>query len=168
MTGSSDFRSDTVTRPDAEMRRAMAGAEVGDDVFGDDPTVRELEALASRMFGTEAAMFTPSGTMANQCAIAVHTEPGDEVLVHEHAHVYRFEVGGIARLSGAQARPLPGPRGAVPLDVLRSAVRPPNDHMPATTLVCVENTHNMMGGAVLPLDHKPRPAPAAAARSTRL
>jgi threonine aldolase len=132
------------------MREAMRGAVVGDDVFGDDPTVRELEAHGAAMLGKEAALFLPSGTMANQVAVRVHTRPGDEVLLEQGCHVYRFEQGGLAALHGVQAVPLPGERGLVPLELLRTSVRADDVHMPRTRLIVLENTHNLSGGSVLP------------------
>jgi len=152
MTGApADFRSDTVTRPTPEMREAIARAEVGDDVFGDDPTVRRLEELAASTLRSEAALFVPSGTMGNQIAVRVHTRPGDEVILEASSHSYLFEAGGLAALSGVQARPLTGPGGAMDLEEMEAAIRTANVHHPRTTLICVENTHNFAGGTVLPL-----------------
>jgi threonine aldolase len=145
----SDFRSDTVTRPTPAMRRAMAEAPVGDDVFGDDPTVKELESRAAALLGTEAAVFCPTGTMANQVAIRCHTQRGDEVLLHDGCHAFRFEQGGMAALHGVQARALPGPRGEVPVDVLEAEIRGDDQHFPRTRLIVLENTFNWGGGAVL-------------------
>ncbi|MSR75017.1 MAG: aminotransferase class I/II-fold pyridoxal phosphate-dependent enzyme [Planctomycetes bacterium] len=150
MLARSDFRSDTVTQPDAAMREAMAAAVVGDDVFGDDPTVQQLEAHAAALLGKDAALFLPSGTMANQVAVRVHTRPGDEVILHEGCHVYRFEQGGLAALHGVQAVPLPGAAGQVPLAALRGALRPDDQHFPRSRLIVLENTHNLCGGVVLP------------------
>ncbi len=135
------------------MRDAMRDARVGDDVFGDDPTVSELEQRGAELLGKDAALFLPSGTMANQVAVRVHTRPGDEVLLDEGCHVYRFEQGGLAALHGVQAVPLPGERGVVPLVRLKSAIRPDDAHMPRTRLVVLENTHNLSGGSVLPREH---------------
>lgn len=146
---SSDFRSDTVTRPTPAMREAMARAEVGDDVFGDDPTVAALEAEGARVLGKEAALFCPTGTMANQIAVRVHTRRGDEVLLHEGCHVYRWEQGGLAALHGLQARPLPGPRGEVPVEVLEAEIRADDPHYPRTSLLVLENTFNYGGGCTL-------------------
>ena len=145
----SDFRSDTVTRPSPAMREAMARAEVGDDVFGDDPTLRELEDEGARVLGKEAALFCPSGTMANQIAVRVHTRRGDEVLLHEGCHVYRWEQGGLAALHGLQARTLSGPRGEVPVELLESEIRADDPHYPRTSLLVLENTFNYGGGCVL-------------------
>lgn len=147
-----DLRSDTVTRPTAEMRRAIAEAVVGDDVFGDDPTAQDLERQVAALLGKEAGIFVASGTMANQAAIAVHTSPGEEVLLEERSHVYLYEAGAPAVVSGVQVHPLPGESGLVAADTLRAALRPPNVHFPASSLLVFENTHNRAGGKVLPLE----------------
>jgi len=144
-----DFRSDTVTRPTAAMRRAMAEAEVGDDVFGDDPTVIALEERVAGLFGREAALFCPTGTMANQVAIGLAVRPGDEILMEELSHTFHFEVGGAARLWGAQARLYKGDRGTPDPDAVAALVRPDNVHLPRTRLCLVENTNNFHGGAVV-------------------
>ncbi len=151
MTRVIDLRSDTVTKPTAEMRAAMAAAEVGDDVFGDDPTVNRLQERAAEVVGKEAALFVPSGTMANLLALLSHTEPGDEVLLGEECHIYHYEVAGMARVAGLLAHPLPnGPDGTIDPEAVRRAIRPPNIHVPNVTLLCLENTHNRCGGAALP------------------
>ena len=147
-----DLRSDTVTQPTRLMREAMARAEVGDDVFGDDPTVKELEAETAALLGKESALFTPSGTMANQLAIRGHTEPGDEILVEANAHVYYYESGGPAALSGVMCRCLNGQRGIFGGAEVEAALRPPDQHFARTRLVCVENTHNRGGGKIWPLE----------------
>jgi threonine aldolase len=147
-----DLRSDTVTQPTRLMREAMARAEVGDDVFGDDPTVKELEAETAALLGKESALFTPSGTMANQLAIRGHTEPGDEILVEANAHVYYYESGGPAALSGVMCRCLNGRRGVFGGAEIEAALRPPDQHFARTRLVCVENTHNRGGGKIWPLE----------------
>lgn len=145
-----DLRSDTVTKPTRGMRAAMAAAEVGDDVFGDDPTVHRLEAMAAELLGKEAAVFVPSGTMANLCALLAHTQPGDEVLLGSECHIYHYEVGGMARIGGLLAHPLPNRAdGGIAPEAIRQAIRPPNIHVPPTTLLCLENTHNRCGGAAL-------------------
>ena len=146
-----DLRSDTVTKPTPEMRQAMATAEVGDDVWGDDPTVNRLEAEAAEWLGKEAALFVASGTMGNQVAVMTHCRPGDEVFVEAQAHVYWYEVGGIARLAGAQPRPIPTPDGLLTPELLRAALREENIHYPTPRLLCVEQTHNRAGGRVMPL-----------------
>ena len=144
-----DLRSDTVTVPTDEMRRAMAAAEVGDDVYGEDPTTKRLEELAAEIIGKEAALFVASGTMGNQVAAMTHTRRGDEVLVDAEAHIYYYEVGGLAALSGTQPRPLASRRGRLePADVTE-ALRGRNIHFPTPTLLCLENTHNRAGGTVM-------------------
>jgi len=144
-----DFRSDTVTRPTPEMLKAMFAAPVGDDVFGDDPTVNALESKAAAMFGKEAAIFCASGTMANQVAIKAHTQPGDEVICHKLSHVYYYEGGGIAMNSGASVCLLDGDRGRITAQDVASHINPPNDpHRPLTRMVSVENTMNKGGGAI--------------------
>jgi threonine aldolase len=157
-----DLRSDTVTRPTEEMRRAMAGAPVGDDVFGEDPTVNRLEEYVAALLGKEAALYAPSGTMTNQIGVFINTARGDEVLLHEGAHIYNYEAGAPAMLSGVQIRPLPGERGLVRPEALRAAVRPENVHFARAKLLCLENTHNLAGGTVFPLEDF-----AAAAREAR-
>jgi threonine aldolase len=147
-----DLRSDTVTKPTAAMRQAMAAAEVGDDVFGDDPTVIELERATADVLGKEAAVYVPSGTMSNQVAVRTHTEPGDEILLDENAHIYFYESGGPAAISGVMCRLLHGVRGIFSADDVRSALRPQNEHFARTKLVCVENTHNRGGGSIWPLE----------------
>jgi threonine aldolase len=153
MTKVLDFRSDTVTRPTGAMRRAMAEAEVGDDVFGDDPTVNRLEAMAAERLGKEAAVFVPSGTMANLLAVMTHTRPGDEILLGDESHIFNYEVAGSARLALVQAHALHN-RAEGTLDPLEitAAVRAPNIHAPRDALFCLENTHNRCGGAALPVD----------------
>ncbi len=148
-----DFRSDTVTHPTPAMREAMATAPLGDDVFGDDPTVRALEVYAADLFGKERAIYLPSGTMANQVAARVHTRRGNEVILEAGSHTFFFEQGGLAALSGLQARPLAGERGRIPIEDLEAAIRTDNEHFPVTSLIVLENTHNMAGGTVLPLDY---------------
>jgi len=149
----SDFRSDTVTRPTEKMRRAMAEAAVGDDVLGDDPTVLELEAAAAAIMGKEAALFCPSGTMANSIAVKMWTNVLEEVIVEERSHIYNMESTHMTFISGVTPRPVRSVRGAMdPADVA-AAVRKPNVHTPQTTLICLENTHNNWGGSVVPLDN---------------
>jgi len=148
----SDFRSDTVTRPTPAMRAAMASAEVGDDVFRDDPTVRRLEEATAERLGHEAGLFVPSGTQGNQIAIGVFCRPGDEVVLDANSHSVHYEAGGTGALWGAQMRPLASPRGILSESQVREAIRPDDDHAPHTRLVILENTHNRGGGAVWPLD----------------
>ncbi len=147
-----DLRSDTITKPTPAMREAMARAEVGDDVFGDDPTVAQLEARVAELLGKEAALFTVSGTMANQLALRAQTEAGDEILVEGNAHIYYYESGAPAALAGVMCRCLPGVRGVFTSEVLEAALRPADQHFPPTKLVCVENTHNRGGGSLWPLE----------------
>ncbi len=142
-----DYRSDTVTRPVPGMMEAMMKAKVGDDVFGEDPAVNELEARTASLFGMEAALFCPSGTMTNQVAIKCHTQPGDEVICHESAHVYQYEGGGIAFNSGASVKLLPGDLGRFSAEQVRRSVQPDDPHRPRTSLVCIENTSNRGGGS---------------------
>lgn len=145
-----DLRSDTITRPTPAMRDSMAAAEVGDDVFGDDPTVAKLEARVAELLGKEAAMFTPSGTMANQLALRAHTEPGDEVVLDGNAHIYYYEGGAPAALAGVSCRCLSGVRGIFTAAELEAVLRPVDPHFPPTKLVCLENTHNRGGGRIWP------------------
>lgn len=147
-----DLRSDTVTRPTQAMRQAIASAVVGDDVLGDDPTVQRLECLVAERLGKEAALFTPSGTMANQIAIRCHTRPGDEILVEGGAHPFNYEAGGAAMISGVQTRTQPGERGMLDPDAVAGAFHPDDPHYAPLTLVCVEDTANRGGGTVWPLD----------------
>lgn len=141
-----DFRSDTVTQPTPEMRQFMLQAAVGDDVFGDDPSVNELQRMAAEMFGKEAALYCSSGTMTNQIAINVHTQPGDEVICHEEAHIYRYEGGGIAKNSGASVRFLRGNQGRILADEIVDLINPDDPHYPVSKLVCIEDTANRGGG----------------------
>ncbi|MCO6438664.1 MAG: aminotransferase class I/II-fold pyridoxal phosphate-dependent enzyme [Phycisphaerae bacterium] len=143
-----DLRSDTVTRPSAAMRRAMAEAEVGDDVFGDDPTVNRLQDMAASLLGKEAALYVPSGSMANQSAIRAQTQPGDEIVAHQDSHIYHYEAGAPSGLSGCSLRLLNGDRGLFTADDVRAAVRPPDSHYPRSALIVVENTHNRGGGSI--------------------
>src|SRR5437879_9595588 len=136
-----DLRSDTVTQPTEEMREAMARGKGGDAGLGEDPTVRELEALAAEMLGKERGLFVPSGTMANLVAVMTHTQKGDEVLVEAEAHTYYYEVGSISAVAGVISRPIPGRFGYIAPDQVREAVRPPNAHFPILRLLCLEQTH---------------------------
>jgi threonine aldolase len=147
-----DLRSDTVTKPTPGMRAAMAAAEVGDDVYHEDPTVNLLEERIADLLGTEAAVFVPSGTMSNQLAVRSHTQPGDELICEEFCHIYNWEAGAPAQLSGVTSRPVRAEYGILDLDQLRDKVRPDNEHMVRTRLVCLENTHNRGGGRIFPLD----------------
>ena len=147
-----DLRSDTITIPTPEMREVMQEAFVGDDVFGDDPTINNLELRVAEILGKEASVYMPSGTMTNQVAIRTHTEPGDEVLLEQSAHIYFNEAGATAALSGVICRLIPGERGVYGAEDIEAAIRPVNDHYPRTKLVCVENTSNRGGGKVWPLE----------------
>jgi len=141
-----------VTRPTPEMRRAMAAAEVGDDVLGDDPTVLRLQQKVARRLGKEAALYVPSGTMANQTAIRAQTEPGDEIIAHEMSHAYMYESGAPFALSGCSMRFLPGERGLFDAGQVRAALRPVESHFARSRLIIVENTHNRGGGSIWPVD----------------
>ena len=142
-----DLRSDTVTKPSPKMLEAMMSAQVGDDVFGEDPTVNELEAIAAAMFGMEAGVFCPSGTMTNQIAIKVHTQPGDEVICDRLAHIYQYEGGGIAFNSGCSVKLLDGDRGRITADQVLEGINANQDYKAATRLVAIENTTNRGGGS---------------------
>lgn len=148
-----DLRSDTITKPSAEMRSAMASAVVGDDVLGDDPTVIELERRTAEILGKEAALYTPSGTMANQIAIRLHTNPGDEVICDETAHIYNYEAGAPAVLSGVLTKLLKGKRGIFSAEDIETVLRPENVHFAPTSLVVLENTSNRGGGSVWPIEN---------------
>lgn len=142
-----ELRSDTFTKPTPEMHAAMMNAEVGDDVFGEDPSVNDLESKSAQMFGMEAALFCPSGTMTNQIAINVHTQPGDEVICEEGSHIYYYEGGGIGRNSGCQARLIQGNRGQIAAQQILEVVNPDDVHRAHTRLVSLENTCNRGGGS---------------------
>lgn len=146
-----DLRSDTVTVPTDAMRAAMARAEVGDDVFGEDPTVNRLQEAVAALLGKEAGLFVPSGTMANQVALGALTRPGDEIICDAQAHCIAFEGGALAALWGVQPRAIAAPRGLLDAAAVEAAIRPPADHYPRTRVIEVENTHNRGGGAVYPL-----------------
>lgn len=147
-----DLRSDTVTKPTPAMREAMAQAEVGDDVYGEDPTVNRLEAMAAEMLGKEAAVFVPSGVMGNQLALRLHTRPGDEVIVDSTSHLIRYEGGSASSLSGVQLVCVPGDRGRLSPESVEASIRPKGLHNPPTTLVCLEQTHNVGGGSIYSLE----------------
>ena len=147
-----DLRSDTVTKPTPAMREAMAQAEVGDDVYGEDPTVNRLEAMAAELLGKEAALFVPTGVMGNQLALRLHTRPGDEVIVESTSHLIRYEGGSASSLSGIQLCCVPGDRGRLSPESVKAAIRPKDLHNPPTTLVCLEQTHNVGGGSIYSLE----------------
>lgn len=145
-----DFRSDTVTRPTAGMRQAMAEADVGDDVFGEDPTINRLQDRVAELLGKEAAVFVPSGTMSNQIGVRLHCSPGDEFLCEAGCHIYNYEQGAFAQLSGVVARCVQGEYGVLRREQLEGLIRPDNEHLVRTRLVCLENTHNRGSGRVQP------------------
>lgn len=148
-----DLRSDTVTKPSEEMRKAMFEAEVGDDVFKEDPTVNELEEYAADLLGYEAALFVPSGVMGNQICLNVHTNPGDEVICDRESHIVHYESGSPAALSGIQLMLIDGENGIIKAEEIEAAVRPPEAYyMPRTKLIEIENTHNRAGGVIQPLE----------------
>jgi len=145
-----DLRSDTVTQPTAAMREAMAQAKVGDDVYGEDPTVNRLQAVSAELMGKEAALFLPSGTMGNLAAVLAHCQRGDEVVLGHLAHTFRYEAGGIAALGGVQPHTIPNqPDGTLRLEDIEAAIRPDDAHFPITRLVVLENTHNRCGGVAV-------------------
>lgn len=147
-----DLRSDTVTKPSSGMREAIYNAEVGDDVYGEDPTVNELQRRVAKLLGKEDALFVPSGTMSNQIAIKVHTVPGQEVICEESCHIYNYEAGAPAFLSSVQMRPIKGNYGVIDIKDIEKAIRPDNIHTPQTGLITIENTHNRAGGTIYPID----------------
>ena len=151
-----DLRSDTMTKPTPGMRQAMAAAEVGDDTFGEDPTVNRLQDKLAAMLGKEAAMYMPSGTMSNQIGVRLHCGPGDEFLCEAGCHIYNYEQGAFAQLSGVVARTVEGEYGVLRVEQLVDLIRPENVHLVRTRLVCLENTHNRGGGRVLPFDEVER------------
>ncbi len=146
-----DLRSDTVTKPSPEMREAMLAAEVGDDVYGEDPTVNRLQEKVARILGKEASLFVPSGVMANQLAIKVHTQPGDEIIVERDAHIFNYETAAAAVLSRVQLNTIKGVRGMLRADQIVGELRSPVYYNPRVSLVCLENTHNKAGGTIYPL-----------------
>jgi len=146
-----DLRSDTVTKPTPAMRQAMASAEVGDDVFGEDPTVNHLQEKIAKLLGKEAALFVPSGTMGNQLCIKAQTSPGDEVICEQGAHFLHYEGGALGLLSGVQPRPLAGANGILTAEQIEDAIRPSVYYYPKTRLIALENTHNLAGGVVYPI-----------------
>ena len=150
-SGLIDLRSDTATLPTPAMRRAMVEAELGDDMFGEDPTVNRLEERVAGLLGMEAAMFVPSGSMSNQLALRLQLRPGDEILCEQHSHLVLYETGGPAAHSGAMCQTIPGRNGVLDVEDFRGRLRPEGIHTPRTRLVALENTHNRANGAVLPL-----------------
>jgi threonine aldolase len=145
-----DLRSDTITTPTSAMRDFMIKAEVGDDVFSEDPTVNNLQNMIAEMVGKEAALFVCSGTQGNQISINAHTQPGDEVICDYNAHIFNYESGAPGMLSGVQLHPVVGRYGHPNLEQIRNSIRPVEDHYPHTRLICLENTHNRAGGTIFP------------------
>jgi threonine aldolase len=148
-----DLRSDTVTKPTEEMRKAAYLAMVGDDVYGEDPTVNQLEKIAAEILGKEAALFVTSGTQGNQISILTHCRPGNEIILEEESHIFYYESGAVSAFAGVQTRTIKGIRGAMSPDLVEGAIRGEDQHYPETGLICLENTHNRAGGAVIPLEN---------------
>jgi len=146
-----DLRSDTLTKPTQAMREAMFKAEVGDDVFNEDPTIRELQNYIATETGMETAMFVTSGTQGNQISINAHTQPGQEILLDKNSHIVFYESGAPSMLAGVQVNPLDGTHGVITVEQLKHAIRPTDDHYPQTGMICLENTHNRAGGTIYPL-----------------
>jgi threonine aldolase len=161
-----DLRSDTVTKPTPAMREAMASAEVGDDVYGEDPTVNRLQEMVASTLGKEAALFVPSGVMANQIALKVHTQPGDEVIAESGSHIFNYETGAAAFISNVQIHTIEGKRGVITAEQIPGAVRSSVYYNPKTRLICLENTHNRAGGTIYPIEEIKRIS--ALARSTEI
>lgn len=147
-----DLRSDTVTKPTAEMRAAIAAAEVGDDAIGSDPTVQRLQQMTAEILGKEAAIYMPSGSMTNQIAVRIHCKPGDDFICEAGCHIFNYEQGAFAQLSGVVGRTVEGCDGVLHVDQLKGMLRPENEHLTRTRLVCLENTHNRGAGRVQPYD----------------
>ena len=148
-----DLRSDTLTKPSAFMREAIASAIVGDDVFGEDPTINKLQDTLSELTGKEAALFVTSGTMGNQLSIKCHTDPGDEIIVEASAHIFQYETAGGAFISRVQLHPIPGNYGMMKLQDIEDSIRPDIYYFPKTRLICLENTHNRAGGTIIDYDY---------------
>jgi threonine aldolase len=164
-----DLRSDTVTKPTPEMREAMAKAEVGDDVYGDDPTVNRLQEMAAEMTGQEAGLFVASGTMGNLSAVLAHCQRGDEVILGKDAHTYRYEAGGVSVLGGVHSCQLPNrPDGSIGLEDIEGAIRSDDPHQPITRLIALENTHNRCGGTVQSVEYTRQVAEFAHARGLKV
>lgn len=148
-----DLRSDTVTKPTEEMRKAAYLAEVGDDVYGEDPTINKLEEAAAELLGKEAALFVTSGTQGNQIAVLTHCRPGNEIILENESHIFYYESGAVAALAGVQTKTIKGERGAMSPSQIEKAIREEDQHFPETGLICLENTHNRAGGAILPVEN---------------
>jgi len=147
-----DLRSDTITKPSQEMLRAMISADVGDDVFGEDPTVNSLQSRIAQMFGKDSALFVPTGTMGNEICIKSHTQHGDEIIVEQDSHIFVYETAAPSLLSGVQMKPIAGVRGVMDIAQIKRAIRPKAYFMPTTTLICIENTHGRSAGSIYPMD----------------
>ncbi|MCX6154755.1 MAG: aminotransferase class I/II-fold pyridoxal phosphate-dependent enzyme [Candidatus Kapabacteria bacterium] len=148
-----DLRSDTVTVPTEQMRQAMFDAKVGDDVYGEDPTVNALQNYVAELLGKEAALYVPSGTMSNQIAIAVNTKSGDEIIAESNAHIFYYETAAPAFISRVMVRQLPSERGEIPIDAIKNAIRPDIYYFPVSSMICLENTHNRHGGSIISLSY---------------
>ncbi|WP_144463708.1 low-specificity L-threonine aldolase [Siminovitchia fortis] len=148
-----DLRSDTVTTPTEKMRDAIRDAAVGDDVYGEDPTINHLEQLAAEIVGKEAALFVTSGTQGNQVAVLTHAQRGDEVILEEYSHIFGYETAGLSTIAGVQARTIKGVNGQMPIPDIVAAIREDDIHCPKTALICLENTHGDSGGRILPLNY---------------
>lgn len=148
-----DLRSDTLTQPTKRMREAIFQATVGDDVYGEDPTINRLEEIAAEMLGKESAVFVTSGTQGNQLAVLAYCSPGDEVIVESESHIFYYEGGAISALAGVQPRPVQGIKGAMNPSAVKSAIRSEDIHFPDTSLICLENTHNRSGGSVVSIEN---------------
>jgi threonine aldolase len=146
-----DLRSDTVTKPSKEMRKVMAEAEVGDDVFGDDPTVNRLQRMVAEMLGKEDALYLPSGSMSNSVCLRSQTTPGDEIICERFSHIVNYEAGHPSALSGLQTNMIDGPRGVISREQIEPLIKTRSLHSPGTALICIENTHNRAGGTIFPL-----------------
>ena len=168
MTDLIDLRSDTVTRPTPEMRRAMASAEVGDDVYGEDPTVNELQERAAELLDKEAGLFVPTGSMGNQVSLGALARPGEEVVCEAGAHFLHYEGGSAGAHLGLMMRPLPGEGGTISAEQVSAAIRPGNEHNPRTAVVAMENTHNGAGGRIFPIDEARAVAKVAHERGARV
>ena len=151
-----DLRSDTITQPTPDMRQAIFQAEVGDDVFGEDPTVNNLQQLISEITGKPAALFVASGTMGNQICIKSHTQPGNEMVLERNSHIFNYECGAPAMLSGVQLLPIAGSRGYFTVEQIKEVVRSADHHHPKTKLIALENTHNRSGGTIFPFEEMKR------------
>ncbi|WP_442593959.1 low-specificity L-threonine aldolase [Neobacillus sp. D3-1R] len=148
-----DLRSDTVTKPTEEMRKAAYSAEVGDDVYGEDPTINKLEETAAQLLGKEAALYVTSGTQGNQIAVLTHCRPGNEIILESESHIFYYESGAVAALAGVQTRTIKGERGEMCPKLIGEAIREADQHFPETGLICLENTHNRAGGAIISIDN---------------